>query len=67
MPFLTVSEIARRYGILPRLISDLFYSRLLDDSRCPIVAGRRLVPEDYLPTIEAVLRDRGLIEQEAAT
>ena len=56
---LSVSEAARRWGIPPRLLSDLFYARRLDDRRCPIVGGRRLIPEDYLPEIEAVLRRTG--------
>ena len=55
----TVSEAARPWGIPPRLISDLFYSRRLDDKRCPIVAGRRLIPRSYLPEIERVLRECG--------
>lgn len=55
MPYLTVSEIARRFGVRPRLISDLFYSRVLDDGRCPVLAGRRMIPEDYLPTIASML------------
>jgi hypothetical protein len=57
----TVSQAARRWGIAPRLISDLFYSRRLDDSRCPILGGRRLIPDDYLPEIEAALRRAGHI------
>jgi hypothetical protein len=31
----------------------------LDDSRCPIIAGRRLIPSDYVPEIERVLRESG--------
>jgi hypothetical protein len=53
---LSVSEAARRIGARPKDISDLFYQRKLDDQRCPIVAGRRLIPEDYLPVVEATLR-----------
>jgi hypothetical protein len=55
----TVSEVARSRGVPPRLISDLFYARRLDDSRCPIVGGRRLIPADYLPDLDAVLRAAG--------
>jgi hypothetical protein len=54
-----VSEVARRYSVPPRVISDLFYSRRLDDRRCPIVGGRRLIPEDYLPEVVRVLREAG--------
>jgi hypothetical protein len=58
-----VSEIARRLGCSPRDISDLFYARWLDDCRCPIVGGRRMIPDDYLPEIEEELRRRGLIRE----
>ncbi len=56
---LSVSEIARRLGANPRKISDLFYQRELRDDLCPIVAGRRLIPESYMPEVEAVLRRLG--------
>src|SRR5262249_49482255 len=59
MPYLYVSEIARRCGVRPRDISDLFYTRALDDQVCPVVGGRRLIPEYYVPVVEAVLRARG--------
>jgi hypothetical protein len=66
--YFTVSEVARRRGVPPRVISDLFYARRLDDSRCPIVGGRRLIPADYLPQIDAVLRAAGhAIFREEAT
>lgn len=57
-----VSDAARRPSrslgteIPPRAISDLFYKRLLRDDLCPIVGGRRLIPRDYLPSIEDALR-----------
>lgn len=57
----SISDIARLVGLPPRLLSDLFYQRVLDDARCPIVAGRRIIPEDYVPEIVKVLRERGLI------
>jgi hypothetical protein len=59
-----VSQVARRCGVPPRVISDLFYARRLDDRRCPIVAGRRLIPSDYLPEIEAILRSAGHLPQQ---
>ena len=55
---LAVSDVARRLGARPRDISDLFYQRLLRDDICPIVGGRRLIPQAYVAVIEAVLRDR---------
>jgi hypothetical protein len=59
MQLVTVSQAARRWHIPPRLISDLFYARRLDDARCPIVGGRRLIPADYLGEVERVLRTAG--------
>ena len=58
--FVSVSEVARRIGVPPRSISDLFYSRELRDDLCPIVGGRRLIPEQYVDEIAAALarRDR---------
>jgi hypothetical protein len=63
--FLTVSETARPWGIPPRLISDLFYARKLDDSRCPIVGGRRLIPRDYVAQVKAALRAAGRLQERA--
>jgi hypothetical protein len=57
-PFLTVSEAARRLGVRPRDISDLFYQRRLSDELCPVASGRRLIPLEYLPVIAAALLDR---------
>lgn len=59
MQQLTVSGAARRLKARPRDISDLFYRRHLRDDLCPIVGGRRLIPETYLPMIAAALRRRG--------
>jgi hypothetical protein len=66
MGFSFVSVVARRFGVRPRVISDLFYDRILDDSACPIIAGRRCIPEEYIPEVESKLRERGLIASEAA-
>ena len=57
-PYLTVSDVARRLDVRPRLITDLFYQRRLSDARCPIVGGRRLIPEDYVSTIAFALREQ---------
>jgi hypothetical protein len=56
---LTVSDIARRLNVPPRAISDLFYARRLDDRRCPIIGGRRVIPAHYLSELEATLRAAG--------
>jgi hypothetical protein len=67
MAYLIVSEAARRIpGAKPKDISDLFYLRKLDDQRCPIVGGRRMIPPDYLPEIEAILRAAGRLPQPEA-
>ena len=59
MHYLTVSQAARRLGARPRDISDLFYRRHLRDDLCPIVGGRRMIPEGYLDLIAAALRRQG--------
>ena len=46
--FLTVSEVARRMGAVPRDISDLSYARQLRDDLCPVIGGRRLIPVSYV-------------------
>lgn len=54
--FLSVSEAARRLGVRPKDISDAFYQRRLRDDLCPIIAGRRLIPDDYLEQIAKTLK-----------
>lgn len=56
---LSVSQVARLLGAKPKDISDLFYSRELRDDIAPIVAGRRLIPEDYVETIRTALQRNG--------
>lgn len=56
---LSVSEAARRIGARPKDISDLFYRRELRDDLCPVVGGRRLIPESCLETIIWALRRNG--------
>ena len=62
--FFSVSGLARQWGIQPRKISDLFYSRRLSDDECPVVDGRRLIPEDYAPTIKQALRESGILKEQ---
>ncbi len=70
MENLTVSAAARQLTretgitIAPPLISTLFYKRHLDDSRCPVIGGRRLIPSTYLPAIRQALRDQGVLPTE---
>lgn len=61
---LCISTIARRFGLPPQRISNLFYRRVLSDRMCPVVNGRRVIPADYLAVIERVLRERGLIDED---
>lgn len=64
---LSVSEAARSLGARPKDISDLFYRRELRDDFCPIVAGRRVIPEGYLPIVASVLRRHGKLTKAAAS
>jgi len=59
MQLLSVSEVARRLGANPKDVSDLFYRRRLRDDLCPIVAGRRLIPEDYVGIVATALKRAG--------
>lgn len=59
MQLLSVSEVARRLGANPKDVSDLFYRRRLRDDLCPIVAGRRLIPEDYVGIVAMALKRAG--------
>jgi hypothetical protein len=69
----TVGEVARQItsrtgtAVPPHLITCLFYKRLLDDEQCPIVGRCRLIPPSYVPTIELVLRARGILPPVEAT
>jgi hypothetical protein len=62
----TVSRLARQFGVAPQKISDLFYRRKLSDSDCPVVDGRRQIPADYVPTVERVLREHGVLKNQEA-
>lgn len=59
-PYLSVGGAARRLGVKPYQISKLFDQRLLREDLCPLVAGRRLIPDRYLPTVAAELRGKGI-------
>ena len=53
-------KLTREYGeeVIAREITNLFYLGRLDGRRCPVVSGRRLIPDDYVPIIRQVLRER---------
>jgi hypothetical protein len=57
---LSVGQVAYKLQVRPDQISNLFYKRFLRDDLCPIVAGRRLIPPNYVPVIAAALRQRGI-------
>jgi hypothetical protein len=65
MPFKTISDLAREFGCRPRDISDLFYARKLDEGRCAMAGGRRLIPADYQPAVRQALADAGKLPQPA--
>jgi hypothetical protein len=58
---MSVGEAARRIGARPSDITNLFYARELRDDLCPVVSGRRTIPESYLDEIRRVLRRRGRV------
>lgn len=66
MSVLSVSQVARQIGVSPRVISDAFYRRWLDDSVAPVMGRQRVIPAWYVATIERVLRERGVIEADEA-
>jgi len=67
MPSLSVSAVARQISqdtgitVPPHVLSTLFYRRRLDDERCPVVDGRRLIPQDYVPFIREALQEEGVL------
>jgi hypothetical protein len=56
MPFYSITELADKFGVSPKRISDLFFRRELDPTKCIVKAGRKLIPENYLPQVERALK-----------
>ena len=56
--FFAVSDLARQFNCPPRDISDLLYGRFIPDDECPVIGGRRLIPEKFVAVIAAKLADR---------
>jgi hypothetical protein len=60
--YLTASEAARRLSetlsreVSPREVSNVLYNRKVDTGSCPILGGRRLIPQSLLAEIARVLR-----------
>lgn len=57
---LSVGDVARLLAVRPSQVTQLFYERRLRDDLCPIVAGRRLIPPDYVTVIAMELRRKGI-------
>jgi hypothetical protein len=55
----TIAETARRLGIPPRKISDMFYNGKLDETKCVLIGGRRFIPSDYVSTVEQAVGSAG--------
>ena len=49
--YLSITETADLCGVAPGLVSSLFYRRRLDKSRCVRVAGRTLLPREYVENV----------------
>ena len=61
---LCVGDVARLLGVKPSQITALFYERRLRDDLCPIVGGRRIIPQDYVEVIAIELRRKGVTVRE---
>ena len=64
-------ELSRQLGteVRPRDVSDVIYRRRVAAERCPILGGRRWIPDDMIREIERELRQLGRIplQREEAT
>lgn len=58
----SLTELAERYECSPKVFSDFFFRRVLDPGKCIVKAGRKLVPESYLPAVERELRRTGRLD-----
>lgn len=60
-----IAKIESKFGrrISPRAVSGLFYDGVLRGDICPIVCGRRVIPESYVPEIVKELQRRGKLPQ----
>ena len=55
----TLGGVRSNFGVAPRVLSDLFYNKIIDDDGCTLIGRTRLIPITFLPKIEAALRERG--------
>ncbi len=56
----SVGGVAKLLNVRPTQISQLYTERRLSDEHCPVVAGRRLIPPDYISIIAMELRRKGI-------
>ncbi len=61
---LSVGDVARRLNVRPSQVTQLFYERRLRDDLCPIVGGRRLIPQNYVEVIAMELKRKGVTVRE---
>ena len=66
MSHLTTGEVAKRMGVAPNVITDLFYRRAVDPDKAPIISGRRMIPEEMLFVIEMALKRQGRMPAKGA-
>ncbi len=61
--YTTVGDIARRHGVRPSQVTQLFTERRIPEDLCPVISGRRLIPIQIIPAIVAELRRKGIAVQ----
>ena len=61
--FIGVKELAKRLRLSRHFTSNLFQRGVLNPDRTTVISGRRLIPVDYLPEIERILTERGIIKE----
>jgi hypothetical protein len=64
--FLSLTAVAKHFGIKPKVLSDLLWRREIDPDRCPLIGRTRAIPVDYLPDIRRVLVEKGKLPRGAA-
>jgi hypothetical protein len=60
--FFAISQIARRLGIDPGVLSNGLYRGWIDSTQCPLVGNRRLIPEEAVAGIRETLVQRGYLD-----
>jgi len=60
--YVFTGDVAYELATNPIHITALFYRRLLDNDRCRVVRGRRLIPRAYIPEIRQKLIEHGYMK-----